>query len=515
MKTNFLLFIFAVFAAHAQPGALDVSFSGDGKLTASLTTGNNTANAVAVQSDFKILAAGAVFNGTSSTDFGVARYNEDGTPDLTFNGTGASLADFNHAFDYCTGMALQPDGKIVLGGYTDFGAGFDFALARFNANGTPDGTFGADGKVTLHFGTTAFANAIALQPDGKILMTGYVMGESANLLVVVRFLSDGSLDLDFGTGGKSIVPIGEDSAIAHAIAVQPNDGKIVVAGRVMNGALLRWEALLFRFDADGAPDTGFGTQGQVITRVANQDYVVTAVALSPDGKIATAGYTGNSPSAYKATLARYLSDGTPDNEFADNGIGIVPLGSSGDQPKSIVLLENRIVVGGSVQQNGLSRFVVASFDQNGAPVASFGDNGSTTTAFAQQDGINAMALAPDGKIVAAGVSFSTTVSVFAMTRYHTEASLSVAEIPTKNYGLSVYPNPIDGSSQLAFRLTQTEKIAVVLYDALGRKVRDVIGPQTKMAGTHQVALALGDLQPGVYYAVFSTPDSTQTLRLLK
>lgn len=514
MRTVFLMLAFAVFAANAQPGSLDVSFSGDGKMTASLTTGNNTANAVAVQPDFKILAAGAVLNGTSSTDFGVARFNENGTPDLTFNGTGFALADFNHAFNYCSGMALQPDGKIVLGGYTDSGAGFDFALVRFNGNGIPDNTFGDQGKVILPFGSTAFANAMALQPDGKILMAGYVMGESANLLVAVRFLANGSPDPDFGVGGKSIVAIGEDSAIANAIAIQPNDGRIVVAGQVMNGALLRWESLVFRFNTDGTPDTEFGTHGQVITPVANLDYIVTAVALSPDGKITTAGYTGNSPSAYKTTLARYLPDGAPDTAFADNGIGIVPLGPSGNQPKSIVLPGNRIVVGGSLQQGGLSRFVVAGFDQNGSPVASFGANGTTTTAFAQQDGINAMALAPDGKIVAAGVSFAAG-AVFAMTRYHTEASLSAHEVSTGNFGISVYPNPVDGSSRLEFRLEATEKVSVVLYDALGRKVRDIVGPQTKMAGLHQVALALDDLQSGVYYAVFSTAHATQTLRLLK
>jgi len=508
----FLVALLATVTATAQPGTLDPSFSADGKLTASLTTANNTASAIAVQPDSKIIVAGSVVN-TADADFGVTRYNPDGTLDLTFNTTGKALADFNNTFDHCSGMVVQTDGKIVLGGYTDNGNGFDYALARFNSNGTPDATFGIGGKKTAHLGTTAFANAMALQADGKILIAGFASGPSSNLLTVARFLTDGASDTDFGNGGKIMVPVGADAAIANAIAVQP-DQKIVVAGQVMNGALLHWESLLSRFNPDGTPDVDFGEQGHAVVQAPAKDYMVNAIAIQPDGKIITAGVTSTSPATSKTTLARYLPDGTLDLGFAQDGIGIVSLGALANQPKSVVLLEGKIIVGGSLKLGNADRFALASFEMNGLPSTAFGDNGVTTTTVGLQDGINAIAVCPDGKIAACGVSFSATVSQFAVARYHTEASLSTRQDQIGNIECDVFPNPIDATSRLRFTLAEPENISVILYDSFGRKIRQMADVQ-KSAGTHEINIGAEDLPAGVYFAVLSTTKTNQTLKLLK
>jgi uncharacterized delta-60 repeat protein len=512
MKTLFFAIV-AVTAATAQPGTLDQTFSEDGKLTVSLSTANNTANAIAVQPDSKIIIAGTVVN-TANADFGVTRYNADGSIDLTFNATGKALVDFNNTFDHCAGMALQPDGKIVLGGYTDNGNGFDFALARLNSNGTPDTTFGIGGKKTAHFEFTVFANALALQPDGKILIAGFAIGAESNLLTVARFRADGAPDTTFGNQGKIMVPVGEGAAIANAICVQ-DDQKIVVAGQVMNEAMFRWESLVSRFNANGTPDTDFGTQGHGIVAVPAKDYIVNAIAIEPDGKILTAGVTSTSPSTSKTTLARYLPNGTLDLTFAQDGIGIVPLGPLANQPESMLLLDGKIIVAGSLQQGNADRFVLASFGSDGLPTASFGDNGVTATAFGLQDGINAIAVCPDGKIVACGVSFSATVSQFAAARYHTEASLAIAHNQMEDAALSVFPNPLDVSSQLRFMLNEPQNVSVILYDSFGRKIRYIADSQILSAGIHEMPIETASLPTGVYYAVYSDSKITRTLKLLK
>jgi uncharacterized delta-60 repeat protein len=104
----------------------------------------------------------------------VTRLNANGSPDTTLDGDGTATIDFGSTEDLANGAVLQPDGKIVVAGYTQ--ADEDVAVARLNANGSPDATFGAAGKATVDFGVATFGNAVALQPDGKIVVVGQRTG---------------------------------------------------------------------------------------------------------------------------------------------------------------------------------------------------------------------------------------------------------------------------------------------------------------------------------------------------
>jgi uncharacterized delta-60 repeat protein len=182
---------------------------------------------VALQPDGKILLAGS-----GGTNFFVSRLNTDGTDDTSFGaGTGSATVDFGQN-DFASAIALQPDGKIVVAGFTESGSGAntadDFAVARLLPNGSPDTSFGTNGRMTIAMAKYDYANAMALQPDGKIVVAGSTGGDGPLDIAVARVQPSGILDSTFGKGGKSTINLGQDEYTA-AVALQP-DGRIVVAG---------------------------------------------------------------------------------------------------------------------------------------------------------------------------------------------------------------------------------------------------------------------------------------------
>jgi len=198
-------------ARYNSDGTLDSSFGNGGKVTLNFGPWDQ-GTSVAVQQDGKIVIAGGANN--VYTDFGLARYNSDGTLDSSFGVSGIVITQFEspqfgHVSATPYSMVLQQDGKIVLAGVGNIDGGEGFALARYNSNGTLDPSFGTGGKVTTEFGTLqqgfswAFANSLALQVDGKIVAAGSAyLGQSENF-ALVRYNSDGTLDSSFGTSGQS------------------------------------------------------------------------------------------------------------------------------------------------------------------------------------------------------------------------------------------------------------------------------------------------------------------------
>lgn len=188
--------------------------------------------AVAIQVDQRIVVAGTS-DGRSSSDYALARYNTDGSLDHTFNNTGKVNTDFNGQIDEATCMVIQADGKIIAAGVSENPQDFDFSLARYLPNGKLDRTFSQDGKVITNFGPGAEDDlyAVALQPDGKIVAAGstHIVTHLDIKFAVVRYTSNGSLDPTFGTGGKTTTFIGDNSCDGSAVAIQA-DGKIIVGG---------------------------------------------------------------------------------------------------------------------------------------------------------------------------------------------------------------------------------------------------------------------------------------------
>ncbi|MER6352930.1 delta-60 repeat domain-containing protein, partial [Streptomyces sp. NPDC001634] len=263
-------------ARYNTDGSLDPTFGTGGKVTTNFGGGDG-ARAVAVQTDGKIVVAG--FSNTGISNFAVARYNTDGSLDPTFNGTGAVTTDFGGE-DLALGVALQADGKIVAVGFTSVFGSDDFALARYNTDGSLDSTFGTGGKVITDFGTGGndIANGVVVQTDGKIVAAGSSDTAGTNDFGLARYNTNGSLDNTFGTGGLVTTDFGGISDQAFGVALQ-TDGKIVAAG--FSNASNANDFALARYNTNGSLDSTFGTGGKVLTDFGGIDEAF-GVALQTD-----------------------------------------------------------------------------------------------------------------------------------------------------------------------------------------------------------------------------------------
>ena len=281
---------------YAAAGNLDPAFGNGGKVFTHIGFGDRVTS-LAFQPDGKIIAAGASGNRGIffASDFAIVRYNADGSLDTSFGAGGKVTTDFFDYEDYINAVALQTDGKIVVAGRARDGALAYFGLARYNRDGSLDSTFGSGGKVvTSFFGHGDDPHALAIQPDGKLVVAGTAFSASsitgddvpnANF-GLARYNSDGSLDPTFGSVGKVSTDLGNDSGIT-AIAIQP-DGKIVAGGNTSSRDT-NTDFALARYNEDGTLDSSFGSSGIVVTDFAGLPDFVDGLALQPDGKIVLAG----------------------------------------------------------------------------------------------------------------------------------------------------------------------------------------------------------------------------------
>jgi uncharacterized delta-60 repeat protein len=250
---------FVAGAQQGTPGSLDPSFSGDGKVVTPFPNGRDNAEDVAVQADGKVVVAGS-----SGSDFALARYNTDGSLDATF-GTGGRVHT-NFPLDrggFASALVIQPDGKIVLAGEaTDATQSFSsgFALARYNSDGSLDTSFDSDGLVVTSFpGGSAFAEDLLLQPDGKLVAAGTRRDNTTfqAVFALARYNTDGSLDTSFDSDGRATIDIAGTTAEEARGVAVQADGRIVVVG---NGNSVFAVA---RVNSNGSPDNAFDTDGQV------------------------------------------------------------------------------------------------------------------------------------------------------------------------------------------------------------------------------------------------------------
>lgn len=391
---------FAV-ARFNTDGLLDPTFNPGGSLPGTVSTAiDDNANsafgdAVAIQTDGKIVVAGTVTEGGLGK-FAIARFNSDGSLDTTFNATGSLPGTVSTAIDNtitadaaCDGVALQPDGKIVLVGSVIEGALNIAAMARFNSDGTLDTTFNPGGTIpgTLSANVdnpanSSFFDTASIQFDGKIVVGGNVTDSISGLnrFAVARFNNDGSLDTTFnnagtlpGTVSTAIDNVANDSSGISA-ALQINN-KIIVTGSVVEGGISKFGVA--RFNVDGTLDTTFNNAGTLPGTTSTfvdsigQDTRYGVVALQKNGQIVVAGYLVNGVNIVdKFAVARFNPDGLLDTTFNPGG-GIQGTASTVFDPPSTfvpasgvaIQSDNKIVLTGAIDESAdVSKFALARFN---------------------------------------------------------------------------------------------------------------------------------------------------------
>jgi uncharacterized delta-60 repeat protein len=345
----------------------------------------------------------------------------DGDLDPTFGTGGKVVTDFSSSTDWLSRIAVQPDGKVVAIGETH--PSHKGALARYNTDGTLDATFGNGGKVITVANVRESAAGLLILPDGKIMISGSIDLPSSQdtSFVLLRYNSDGSVDSTFGNGGTVTTNIGIDDDQAYALARQP-DGKIVAAGRrgiqFYPSEQRKGNVALVRYNPDGSLDATFGNGGKVVNDFGQglESYALELI-IQPDGKLIIAG-----ESSYEFLVARYNSNGTLDMTFNGEGFALANFSSNWDHGRDAVLQpDGKIVLVGSAEVNSpYDSFAVARFNSDGSLDQSFGNGGKVL--MVNQGDLNAVALQADGKLMALGVSNSTS-SPFLLLRFQANGSL--------------------------------------------------------------------------------------------
>ncbi len=394
--------------AHAAgAGSLDTSFSGDGKLTLAVGTWSG-ARAVASQPDGKIVVAGYSYGPDVESGFAVARLNADGSLDTSFSGDGQVVTMVGPS-SVAYAVALQPDGKIVVAGVSTGRHGDRFALARYNTDGSLDDSFAGDGMRITSFiepYSGDFAQSLAIQPDGKIVVAGETDSERPTGgydVAIARYTEEGALDTSFSRDGKLTTSFGTRSSYAEAVAVG-TDGAIVVAGFVYGNSKAAFA--LARYAADGSLDPSFSENGKLTTAIGSYSFA-SSIALGQDGTILAAGSSGglDFDSRRAFALARYTADGSLDTSFDTDGIRTARVEGSSSASSVQIQPDGKIVAAGTTDgATGSYDFALARFNPDGSIDLSFSADGKTSTSLSRDDYGNGVVIQPDGTIVVVGGS---------------------------------------------------------------------------------------------------------------
>ena len=433
---------------YNSDGSLDLSFGNGGIVITQVGNGWNYGWALALQSDGRIVLVGTYEISTNNSGIALVRYNSDGSFDISFGNNGIVTIDITGGYDYANSIAIQSnDQKILIGG-----SGNGVMIARFIPDGTLDINFGVNGVVTLINANIYGSNAMALQQDGKIL----VSGDSNNGIVVIRFNSDGSLDTEFGNSGIAHA----DIAFSGAMVLQ-TDGKIVVGGNAFDSFTI------IRFNSDGTLDNSFGSGGIVqAPQILNADYL-RSVAMQADGKILSGGFsvidsTGVPPNYPQIgmSLMRFETNGNADNSFGIGGVAVVPLGEYGLESGRGLAIQN------------------------------------------------------DHKILLAGYSIDgAKIARFNITSISSVEETTGGEIPEIFVLEQNYPNPFNPSTKIVFSIPQAGEVKLEVFNLLGENVTTLVD-EFLSAGNYEAQFNAASLSSGVYLYTLQAGGFLQSKKMI-
>jgi uncharacterized delta-60 repeat protein len=445
-------------------GSADTSFGNSGVVLTSIP-GSDTAqaNGLAVQSGPLLVLTGTRSVASScATDFVVARYNySNGSLDTNFYGSGILVTNLGGRQAAANAVAIQPDGKIVLAGYAFNACGNNMlGLCRLNPDSTFDSSFGTGGKLLTSIRPqqgSSPASPVAIQPDGRIVVAGAAYDGQHDSVVVARFLASGALDSSFGTGGAVTNIIGTNGSSPNSIALQ-SDGKIVVAASASVGGN---DIAILRFNTNGSPDTTWNGTGKSLSVIGSTADGMAALAVQSDGKIINAGGS-TFPGAYKFSMLRCATNGALDNSFGSFGKVATSLPNETDAIGYGMTLQpdHKIILAGLAANAPAYQYQLAlvRYNTNGTLDASFGTGGAAIASIGLANSyVYTVALQSDGKIVTACRAQNGPFYKFAVARFLTNGALD------SNYGFG-------GVNYFDFATGADENVNGMALDSLGRMV---------------------------------------------
>jgi uncharacterized delta-60 repeat protein len=393
------LLIFAT-TTLAQPGSLDLTFDTDGIATADM--GDDYSYGMALQSDGKIVMAGYSF--VADYDISVARFNTDGSLDNTFSGDGKLTIDFGGFDQFAGQVAIAPDGKIVIAGTTFNGLNNDILVVRVNSDGTIDNTFDGDGIAITDINLSVdYGRDVTVQPDGKIVVAGSTDDLSTLDFAVLRYNTDGTLDNTFDTDGIAITDVNSNDDYARSITIQA-DGKLIVAGYAYLGFFTDFAAV--RYNTDGTLDNTWSFDGIAYTGVGSGDDYGKCVAVQADGAVVISGYANDG--LYNDFAAvRFTSAGLLDNTFDGDGVLVTDIGTLDDVSNGCAIqADGKIVLAGTTSDGTFNGFAVVRYNADGTLDTGFDGDGKVTTMQTADSFAEGMAIQSDGKIVVGGYYYA-------------------------------------------------------------------------------------------------------------
>jgi uncharacterized delta-60 repeat protein len=399
--------LLAAATALAAAGELDPGFGSGGVVSTDVNGAIGTrVHGMARQPDGKLVVVGGAWSSLYGADVALVRLTANGGLDPAFGQNGVVKTDFATP-EVGSAVAVEPDGKIVVAVRRFLGADARLDLVRYLSDGTLDVTFGTEGVVATPItGLAGLPYGLAVQHDGKVVAAGT---RGTNGVDLVRYTVDGDLDPSFGANGTASTPFVHGDW--YRVVVQP-DGKILVSASVSTGSDVA------RYTRDGELDPGFGTAGHVQLL---RPFTATSLLVQPDRRILLAGLGTCGPNCDVAVV-RLTPGGDPDPSFGTNGFVTTDLGAQETAYGLALQPDGKIVAVGGRRMSfpGNSDFLAVRYTATGALDPAFGPGGTLLTEIAGDDVAMAVAAQPDGKIVAAGDGFATSPyppTRFAIVRY--------------------------------------------------------------------------------------------------
>jgi uncharacterized delta-60 repeat protein len=533
MKNFFsLLGLFLTFSVFGQTGSIDKTF---GKAGYKVVEGNYNDSGFStpltgLQSDGKIVYAYSIVDpNKGKSSINLTRINSDGSVDKAFGKNGIATLDAEFE-ESASALQIAQNGKIWVLTYAlkdDLGLDADFALYRFNIDGTIDLSFNTKGY--KYFGNTGEFEAaldFKILANGDILLSGVSTPNPDNGFdaTVFKVKSDGTLDKTFGTGGVAKVLIVSETPIKIASDIElDSQGSIFIAGSAIDLEGTIGAGFIVKIKSNGTVDPTFGNAGMIEVNGPNKEFATfNNMELQKDGKILVTQQITNDDETIAARLIRFSAIGKEDATFGTKGVVDVMIGDNAEtspndikiQPNGQILVNYSSYVEATFGYNN----VTGRYNANGAIDATFGKKGYFTVVSDSVDYLTAnILLQSDGKILISAESdlFDKEVGVRTFYRLLNPPAVATEDI-TLTTNLSVSPNPMENEVSVKYTLENAEpNLSIEFVNLQGQVVKNSVSNEKRNAGEQTERFNVSELSTGVYFVKIKTPSKVAQMKVVK